>query len=149
MGSGATSGLEYTCVDGVPTMNIYATGTCQGPPVASVDVGPCTGTLLYDNVTDAMWAGGFLRKGTVVVVLGAMSDALGSSVFHDLYFPVSAAGSGPQNASFDFVESDLAGSASAFGGGSASSSSSSSSSSSLSALGEDASSPALAAAVAA
>ena len=44
-----------------------------------------------------------------------MSDALGSSVFHDIYFPVSAAGQGNQNASFDFLEEDLTGSANAFG----------------------------------
>ena len=108
-------GFEYTCVAGVPTVNVYAGSTCRGNPVSTVDVGSCTGTLLYDNVTDAMWAGGMLRQGTVVVVLGAMSDALGSSVFHDIYFPVSAAGQGSQNASFDFLEEDLAGSAGAFG----------------------------------
>jgi hypothetical protein len=112
VGGGSYAAYEFTCVAGVPSYVAYPDASCSEPPLASVDLSTCS---MADSVvpSDALWAGAVVRPGTVVVVLGGMSNRLGMSAFHDVYLPVSAAYASPE-VDFDFGEAALEGSGAAF-----------------------------------
>ena len=40
------------------------------------------------NPPNDLWAGGYMRQSSVVVVVGAMSLELNASALHDVYLPV-------------------------------------------------------------
>jgi hypothetical protein len=60
-----------------------------------------------------MWAGSIVRPSTIVLVIGAMSNKLNQSLFHDIFLPVSQAYNQPE-IDLDFLEAALEGSARLF-----------------------------------
>ena len=76
------------------------------------DISACSESTRY-KPSEEMWTGGSFRNTSVVVVIGVMSNKVGSSSFHDIYLPTWGSYNTPEN-QLDFAESDLEGSASKF-----------------------------------
>ena len=91
-----------------PVQILYADGACGDEVFRNANFSSCNE---YSSLVpgDAMWAGSYLKATSIVVVVGAMSNRLNSSTFHDVYFPVWANYNEPE-AQLDFTEEELEGS---------------------------------------
>jgi hypothetical protein len=102
--------FSYTiaCVDGEPYQTLYVDDACE-ETISTHFLGNCTA---YQETTpsEALWAGGYLKTTSIIVVVGAMSNRLNSSTFHDLYYAVPAKANEPSK-ELDFSEPELDGSA--------------------------------------
>ena len=67
-------------------MEYYGDATCSVLET-EVNKDSCYASSAF-NPPDDMWAGGYMRDSSVVVVVGAMSLELGVSALHDIYLPV-------------------------------------------------------------
>jgi hypothetical protein len=94
-------------VDGVPMAVQYRDAQCT-QPYYNYDLSGCF-VSDTDHPTDEMWAGGVFRENTIVVMIGGLSNSLGSSTFHDIYMPIPGTYNTP-DMQLDFTEAQLEGS---------------------------------------
>jgi len=108
---GSRYSVEYVCVNGSAMYKVYEDAECN--TLNHED--PIGGCQIQDDYTptEELWAGGYLREDSVVVVVGAMSNKLGVSALHDIYLPVYVNYNNP-DAELDFKESELEGSSAAW-----------------------------------
>ena len=106
-GTNGPASYKYACVNGSAVMEYYADAKCA-VLAEEVNKDSCM-TASEFNPPDDLWAGGYMRDSSLIVVVGAMSIELGVSALHDIYLPVYA-NYNDADAELDFKESDLAGS---------------------------------------
>ena len=87
----------------LPCCQVYSDSACATAPLARSPFPARCNPYETAAPSDALWAGGYLRKGSVVVLASAASDKLGASTFHNVYFPIFANYNNPA-AELDFDE---------------------------------------------
>ena len=85
-GSNGPASYKFICRNGSAVMEYYGDATCSVLET-EVNKDSCYASSAF-NPPDDMWAGGYMRDSSVIVVVGAMSLELGVSALHDIYLPV-------------------------------------------------------------
>ncbi len=98
------------CANGTtPVEARYADAHCEGAATSTTPLAPCAASSSA-QVAAACWQGGYIRNASVLVLLGALSDALAASSFHNVYLPVFSGYKDPSvNSRFNFDEERLNG----------------------------------------
>lgn len=99
----------YCDDDGTPVYSLYLNDQCQ-VPVSTVPVDDCYAENISSQVNDTIWLSSYLRQSTdtVMMLVGAATNQLNASSFHNVYMPITSTYNDPDK-QLDFQESDLAG----------------------------------------
>jgi len=107
---------KYECTEeGDAVMALYLTEKCTGLKVSENVLDGCYNSTAH--LEGEIWAGGYIRDTTVAFVVGAMTNKLGLSSFHNIYLPSFSSYNDPTSGDkFSFSETSLEGSSPLWGG---------------------------------